>query len=85
MNDRVLRILEYNKIIDMLCERCSGAAGRNISSGLMPFNSRKEAEAAKKEPAKKPAAKKAPAKKPAAKKAPVKADEKKPEEKEKKD
>ncbi len=46
MNDRVLRILEYNKIIDMLCERCSGAAGRNISSGLMPFNSRKEAEAA---------------------------------------
>jgi starch synthase len=43
-------------------------------------------ETVKKAPAKKPAAKKAaPAKKPAASKAPVKAEEKKPEEKEKKD
>ena len=42
-------------------------------------------ETEKKAPAKKPAAKKAPAKKPAAKKAPEKAEEKKPEEKEKKD
>lgn len=46
MNDRILRILEYNRIIDMLCERCSGASGRNISKDLLPIESKEAAIAA---------------------------------------
>lgn len=36
MNEKALRILEYNKIIEMLCESAVSAMGRDIASELKP-------------------------------------------------
>ncbi|HQE67231.1 MAG TPA: hypothetical protein PLE05_10395, partial [Bacillota bacterium] len=36
MNDKALRILEYYKIIDMLCENTVSAMGRDIAADLKP-------------------------------------------------
>ncbi|HWQ30480.1 MAG TPA: endonuclease MutS2 [Negativicutes bacterium] len=36
MNDKALRILEYNKIIDMLCESTVSGMGRDIAADLKP-------------------------------------------------
>lgn len=36
MNDKALRILEYNKIIEMLCESTVSAMGRDIAAELKP-------------------------------------------------
>lgn len=36
MNEKALRILEYNKIIDMLCERTVSDMGRDIAADLKP-------------------------------------------------
>jgi len=36
LNEKALRILEYNKIIDMLCENTVSAMGRDIAADLKP-------------------------------------------------
>jgi DNA mismatch repair protein MutS2 len=36
LNEKALRILEYNKIIDMLCESTVSGMGRDIASDLKP-------------------------------------------------
>ena len=37
MNEKVLRVLEYNKIIDMLAERANSAPGRKRAAALLPM------------------------------------------------
>jgi DNA mismatch repair protein MutS2 len=36
LNEKALRVLEYNKIIDMLCESTVSGMGRDIASDLKP-------------------------------------------------
>jgi DNA mismatch repair protein MutS2 len=42
LNEKALRILEYNKIIDMLCESTVSAMGRDIAADLKPSNNLNE-------------------------------------------
>ena len=37
MNEKVLRVLEYNKIIDLLTERASSEPGRKRAAALLPM------------------------------------------------
>lgn len=42
MNEKALRVLEYNKIIDMLCENTVSEMGRDIASELKPSDNMHE-------------------------------------------
>ncbi len=40
MNDKVLRVLEYNKIIERLTDRATSAPGRKLAASLVPMTDR---------------------------------------------
>ena len=49
MNEKSLRILEYDKIIAMLCDCATSAPGRKLCSGLLPSSDLSEITLAQRE------------------------------------
>ncbi len=49
MNEKVLRVLEYNKIIDMLTDRATSELGRKVCTSLVPMCDLEQIEAAQEE------------------------------------